>query len=83
MIQEPEAKELDQEVVEQEVPVDPEIQEDSQTELAPETEPQETAQDPKEDLVVSISGEEPDEDDSKPAPQWVKDVRKRNRDLQR
>ena len=79
MIQEPEAKELEQEVVEQEVPVDPEVQE----ELAPENEPQEKVEDLKEDLVVSISGEEPDEDDSKPAPQWVKDVRKRNRDLQR
>lgn len=79
MIQEPEAKELEEEVVEQEVPVDPEVQE----ELAPESEPQEKVEDPKEDLVVSISGEEPDEDDSKPAPQWVKDVRKRNRDLQR
>lgn len=83
MIQEPEAKELEEEVVEQEVLVDPEVQEDSQAELAPESEPQEKAEDPKEDLIVSISGEEPDEDDSKPAPQWVKDVRKRNRDLQR
>jgi hypothetical protein len=83
MIQEPEAKELEQEVVEQEVPVDPEVQEDSQAELTPEPEPQEAAENSKEDLVVSIAGEEPDEDDSKPAPQWVKDVRKRNRDLQR
>jgi hypothetical protein len=54
-----------------------------QTEPEPEPEQKEEIEEPADDVVVSIAGEEPDEEDSKPAPQWVRDVRKKNRELQR
>ena len=79
MIDEPEDKDLEVEVPEIETPSEPVEQSEPETETDAETQPEE----PGDDVVVSIAGEEPDEEDKQPAPQWVRDVRKRNRELQR
>lgn len=78
-LDEPEDKDLEVEVPEIETPSDPV----ENTEPEPETDSETQPEEPGDDVVVSIAGEEPDEEDKQPAPQWVRDVRKRNRELQR
>lgn len=78
-------EELDDEVIEDEVveeeeesveSVQPEPESDS------ETEPDEEEQSEDDDVVVTIGDEDPEEEDHKEAPAWVKKVRKANRKLE-
>lgn len=68
--------------LEQEIAQDVEIEIEGDAETA-------TTQDDEDEVIVTIDGEAPPQDqdendfDGKPAPQWVKDLRKKNRELER
>lgn len=64
---------------EQEIEVEQEIEQEEE----PAQEPQAKAPEPQEEEITVMIGDEPSEEESQPAPDWVRELRKKNREDQR
>lgn len=82
-IEETDELESSEETEVEEVEQDEEASEESEAEESEETDETEESEEEEGDVVISIDGESPAPEEDRSAPEWVKDVRKQNRELKR